>query len=582
MSRSLFKRAVQIFAAFLLLTPALSSRQVQQIPPSQTPTAVRVASRLVQVNVIVESHGQPVSSLKQEDFALYDQGQQQKIAFFSEQTVAPPSASISATTPAPALAADVFTNRVAQQSGVPSSVTVILLDLLNTHASDAAYARNQVFKLIESLKPNDRVALYVLRDDIHILHEFTTDSAELIRALQRYKAAESHNVGASEYTAADTDFDDLNAFLDLGSQRTSDFFTINRVELTAWGLQAIANHLAAFPGRKNLVWVSSSFPSELGLDGNYDITNENRTFSDETEAAARALNNANVAIYPVDARALVSGGGGPTPYPRQSTILNSGRNVRYATAAPPVATTETMNNIAERTGGKAYFNTNDLSGAIRRAIDDARDSYVLSYYPTNEDWNGKFREIKVSLLHHSAEIRYRKGYFAFPLAAPTADQQKKILADISTSPLEDTDFGLTLQADPATPATASQASASAVPALRKLSTRLKVDISQMNFSPDGGRYLDKLDVVWVQVGSDGKPISSITQTVDLNLTPETFAKVRATGLGVTNTVSLRPECTTLRVVARDQGSGIVGSINVPLKRIFPPAQAASPAPQGHQ
>lgn len=580
MSRSLFKRAVQIFAALLFLTPVLRSGQ-QQTPPSQTPATVRVASRLVQVNVIVESHGQPVSGLSQDDFALYDQGQQQKIAFFSEQTVAPPSASTSAATPAPALAADVFTNRLAQQSRVPSSVTVILLDLLNTHSSDAAYARNQVLKLIETLKPTDHVALYVLRDDIRILHDFTTDSSELIRALQRYKAAQGHSVEPSEMTKADTDFDDLNTFLDLAAQRQSDFFTINRVELTAWGLEAIANHLAALPGRKNLVWVSSSFPSELGLDGDFDITNEHRSFGNEIETAARALNNANVAIYPVDARALIAGPTGPTPFPRQSTLVNSGRNTVYGTASPPVATLETMNNIAERTGGKAYFNTNDLSGAIRRAIDDARDSYVLSYYPTNEDWNGKFREIKVSLLHHSAEIRYRKGYFAFPLAAPTADQQKKILADISTSPLEDTDFGLTLQADPAAPATASQASASAVPALRKLSTRLKVDISQMNFSPDGGRYLDKLDVVWVQIGADGKPISSITQTVDLNLTPETFAKVRTTGLGVTNTVSLRAECTTLRVVARDQGSGIVGSINVPLKRIFPPAQAASPAPQGH-
>src|SRR5579862_9572276 len=159
---------------------SLSGQQASQsapppVPPAQSaPPPVRVSTRLVQVSVIVEEHGQPVTGLKQEDFQLFDQGQPQKIAFFSEH-----NSSVTATaaaTPAPApLPPDVFSNRIAEKPGVPTSVTVILLDLLNTYSADMAYARNQIVKFIEALQPQDRVALYGLSDDLYILHDFTHD-----------------------------------------------------------------------------------------------------------------------------------------------------------------------------------------------------------------------------------------------------------------------------------------------------------------------------------------------------------------------------------------------------------------------
>jgi VWFA-related protein len=543
----------------------------QANPPQQTaPPPVRVSTRLVQVSVIVEEHGQPVAGLEQDDFALFDQGQPQKIAFFSEHTsTVTANASAVASAPPPS---DIFTNRIAEKSGVPQSVTVILLDLLNTHSRDMAYARNQVVKFIEALQPQDHVALYGLSDDLYVLHDFTSDSTSLLQSLNHYKNLESHNVSASEYSDADTSDPLMDAFLNAGSQRLSDFYTVNRVEETAQALEAIGNHLAALPGRKNLVWVSASFPFEIGYDApTSDITSEHRTFSKEIEAAARALNNANVAIYPVDARALVAGPSGPTANPTGRTLSQS--RTGYAVSRPPAMTLESMDIIAERTGGRAFYNTNDIKGAVRRAIDDSRVTYTLGYYPAHNQWDGRFREIKVELKRSGAQLRYRKGYFAFPGGTPDANAQKKILADISNTPLEDTEFGLTIKADPAPVLPGATASAD-----RHLATRLKFDTSQLSFEQKDGRYVDHVDVVWMQLGSNGKSILTGAQTVDLNLLPDSYEKVKTTGIVLNTTLDIHADCTTLRVVARDQGSGVIGSLNVPLKKVFPPA-ATTAAPQ---
>jgi VWFA-related protein len=96
------------------------------------------------------------------------------------------------------------------------------------------------------------------------------------------------------------------------------------------------------------------------------------------------LNNANLAVYPVDDRGLMA----PQEY-----------RADLAAVAPPSpgreqATFATMRVLADRTGGRAFYNNNDLAAAMRRATEDASRTYVLGYYPSHDSWNGKFREIR--------------------------------------------------------------------------------------------------------------------------------------------------------------------------------------------
>jgi len=94
----------------------------------------------------------------------------------------------------------------------------------------------------------------------------------------------------------------------------------------------------------------------------------------EVERAARALNRSNLAIYPVDARGLMVG---------QQYV---GSMMKPELRNPDTSEFATMQMLAERTGGRAFFNNNDLAAALHQAADDARVTYVLGYYASHHDW----------------------------------------------------------------------------------------------------------------------------------------------------------------------------------------------------
>lgn len=556
--------ALCTLSALLLCSRGFSQASSQQTPPKpEAPAApsLRVMTRLVQVNVIVQDKkGDPVTGLKKEDFTLLDGGQPQHIAFFSEQATRVFTAGAPGAPPAPP--PNTFSNRFEEKTGVPTSVTVILLDALNTHFNDMAYARAQVVKFLKQLQPQDRVALYGFNGKVVVLHDFTSDAGSILRALNKSQNTESPQLVASE--SADNPSDsgdaDIDAWLNGANQRVADFYTINRVDQTAEAIEAIANHLSGLPGRKNLIWVSGSFPFQIGYDAPIGGTDERRTFGEEVEAAAQALNNANLAIYPVDARGLIAPPmniNRPGPAGRGAARPNAGR------ISPAPQNFDTMNILADRTGGRAFYNTNDINNAIRHAVDDSRVTYVIGYYPSHNDWDGKFREIKIESRQSGLHLRYRRGYFAIPDSAISSSQKARMMADAIHTTLESTDLGLDIHADPVD-----------VPGARSVKARVLVSPGQMSFTQSGEHFTDNIEVIWLQLGADGRILDDTAQTLRLNIPRETFDKVTREGLSFSGTVPLKNETTQLRLVARDTGSGAIGSVNIPLARIFgqPPAQ----------
>ena len=284
----------------ILLAASQGTAQTPQAPP-----VLRVSTRLVQVSVVVhDSHGEPVSDLKKEDFTITERGKPQPISFFS-MVSADRAAAPSATLP-PHIFSNVFTER----SGVPTGVTVVLLDLLNTSWTDQIYARKALMKFLGQIQPQDRIAIFALgRRSLTLLHDYTTDSASLLARLKKANGEIPSDLDASTLNS-DTQEDlqslGLDALAD-ANQREADFFTAGRVVNTLSTLQAIAQHLSGLPGRKNLIWLSGGFPLTIGFDEMPAIgsTRDRRTFTQEMDAAVRALNNSGVAVYPVDARGLM-------------------------------------------------------------------------------------------------------------------------------------------------------------------------------------------------------------------------------------------------------------------------------------
>jgi len=529
----------------------------QAAPPAkQEASVLRVATRLVQVNVIVQDKkGEPVSDLTKDDFTLLDQSQPQHISSFSVESIR----ALSGT--AQPLPANFYSNRLEQKTGTPTSVTLILLDGLNTKFEDMAYARQQIIKFLSQLQPQDRVALYTLTTHLAVLHDFTSDAAPLLGAIERYKGHVSTALAAGEFEPADTGVDQIDAFLDDANQRVSDFYTQNRVRLTAGALEAIANHVARLPGHKNLIWVSGSFPFYIGFgDVPASSTQGPTTFRAEVEHAARALNDANLAIYPVDARGLISPAAANPAFSAASRgpVRRRGMPPTAPRISPPRANFDTMNILADCTGGRAFYNTNDIQGSIRRAIDDSRVTYVLGYYPSHGKWDGKFHEIKVQVSRPGVHVRFRRGYFAWPDTPLDFKQREALLHKTISSPLEATGVGLNVRVKPVD-----------VPGARTLRTELQIYSRDITLEPQGDRWVGGLDLLYVQQGPDGREVTGEAKTLNMQLTRETYERVLKDGLIWTRDLPMANGAAQLRIVVRDIASGAIGSVNIPVNKLFP-------------
>jgi VWFA-related protein len=150
--------------------------------PPQPVTVLHATTRLVQVNAIaLDNYNQPVSDLAARDFVLTDNGTRQKISIFSLQK------SESSAGPVRALPPNTFSNRWEDRPDVPTSVTVILLDAVNTKVADQAYSRQQVERFLKQVHPQDRVAIYTLGEKLALLHDFSNDDNSLAAAVAGYK-----------------------------------------------------------------------------------------------------------------------------------------------------------------------------------------------------------------------------------------------------------------------------------------------------------------------------------------------------------------------------------------------------------
>jgi VWFA-related protein len=537
--------------------------------------ALRVTTRLVQVSVVVhDKHDEPITGLTKGDFVLLDDKKPQAIQIFSMQTNQVPVHSPASLPP------DTYTNRFQERSDAPPSVTMVLLDGLNTRFEDQRFARQQVVKFLQQIQPQDRVALYTLGREVRVLHDFTSDAERLLAALDKFKGRTNAEVDASEpnqpvdLSDAPGDTAALEDLLNNVAQRDANFQIQDRVRITVDGLVAIADHVASLPGRKNLVWVSGSFPFSIGYD-NMDLssTNDMIKFADDIERAARALNDANLAVYPVDARGLLTvfsrGGNASRAKVPRPVGMNNTKNVSKPGARGPMSSPDpllfdTMNVLADRTGGKAYYNTNDIYGAIRRAVDDSRVTYTLGYYPEDIAWDGSFHEIKVEVKQPGAQVRARKGYFAIREPSPSTQNVQAAIAQAAASPLDATEIGIRAEVHPVN-----------VLGAQGLNVEIGFDLHQIRMEEKNGRWTGALDAGLVVLDSQDQILKGTQYAMQLSLPLARYQDLLKEGVVYKREIPLLPNATQVRVVLRDASSGSIGSVSIPLLKYLPRANSAN-------
>ena len=526
----------------------------QPATPDKPPVVLKATTRLVQVSVIAQDgKGQPVIDLKKEDFRIKVNGKDQPIKVFSmDSSGALPQSEAK-------LPPNIFTNRLEVKPGQQSSVTIILLDMLNTRWADQVNAKAQVIRYLRTLKPEDHIGLYTLGTSLRVLHDYTADSSELLSRLEALKNKDLPDMTSKEPTDAMHGDALLLDALQRGAGVTSpaerSFYTTQRILGTLKAIEFIANHLAKTPGRKNLIWVSGGFPLEIGFDNAAAWRNpqiDQRTFTDEVSEAVRAVNDANMAIYPVDARGLMVN-------PQFDAGRRGNSNPRAAAKAPQmvgVKNQQTMEELASRTGGHAYYNSNDLEKAIHSAVDDSRVTYMLGFYPVDESFDGKFHKIEVQMIERKGvHLRYRKGFFDLPELPQDDKARKTELADAAWSPLDAAGIGIAARITPSKTKPGS------------LEIVLVIDSTQVSMQEQAEHWVGRLDVLFIQRDNTGNQYNGLDDTINLNLGADNYAKFMKNGFVFSKIIDREERAKTIRIVVRDSASGAIGSITVPFAKI---------------
>jgi VWFA-related protein len=554
----MFRRACVLI--FVLMATSFAQ---QKSAKDETSTVLRVKTRLVVVDVVArDSKGAPVTDLKQDDFTVLEDGKQQKIRIFNFRGVNDSSVPVQQPVSQP----NTVDNLPRFQSG--RALNVILLDALNTNRMNQAYMRDAMIKYLEKLPENEPIAVYLLGDRLRLLQDFTTDPATLKDVVRSFKGKNSRYLNVS---ADGTPVDPLLPGIaqSVPAQMASqirlfqDQLAVNlldqRVEITLSALRSLGRTLSGYPGRKNLLWISESFPFAVMLNtitAKSSITDRN--YSPEIARTGNLLSDAQVAIYPVD----VSGVAG---------VINIKSDTNAPETEDHLDAHATMNDLAERTGGRAFYNMNYVEDAMRESIEDGSAYYTLGYYPENGEWNGAFRKIQIKLQRNGVKLRYRIGYFAADSTTFAKLNPKK----------KDEDFDEALRLSVPI-ATALPFKAMVVPPSsatgNKVIVNFGADPHALSFSEtdQGLKQVDMLCAVRVFAPKDlDKPLATEARQMGGALNPEAYEKVMKSYFPCRDQLTLQPGSYVLRLGVRDNETGLIGTATATLTV---PAETTSAAP----
>lgn len=530
--------------ALLIFLAAVSYAQQNQSEVYQAKETLKTKTRLVIVDVVAtDSHGQPVTDLTRDDFTVLEEGNPQTISNFtfqhpSNQPAAAPQS----------LPPQVVTNVPAFKPGV---LSVILFDGVNGDFNSQAYARDQLIKFFANATLDQPVALFVLENRVRLLQDFTTDAASLRAATEKYKLpAQGANTESFESRES--------PFATQGDSHTNE----RNIETTLNQLNVLAKILAGYPGRKNLIWLSESFPLDFypdtllraGVTANDlagDPLSKNassggpvtpppnafgtmvregafKNFAALVKKVAESMMNAQVAVYPVDAAGV-------------------GTNEHLASQ-------HTANDMADRTGGRAFHNSNDLRTSMQTSLNDGSTYYTLEYYPDNKKWDGQFRLIQVKTHRSGVSLRYRLGYYALDPQKMSKDEADLVSEEFSRS-LEVDSASVTVvrfQAGVLSPSNDTR---------NKLVVNFAVNPHTVLFerSDDGLEHAKLICTIWAYGKDKDKPIMSKGDTVKADLKPEVYAQVMKQYFPCKQEIDLKPGTYTLRLGVLDRNSNQMGT-----------------------
>ena len=562
--------------------PEISVAKAAELPNTPATASpgspLRVTARLVDIGVVAyDKRGNPVTNLKPEDFQIFDNGRQQEVRFFSRAGGAPAedSAKVSdRVTDRPAVS-----NQHAPAEAKPGiegtdNTTILLIDSSNLAWADLTHARGEILRFLRSLPANESVGLYVVKaNGLQFLEEGTADHALLAAKLSQWMPSAKELARAQEEeTRNRQQFDEVLHPEDLQYVNGNSGSAPDKAEpvdpkLRDFGsnparealsiLVVVARHLAAIPGHKNLVWVSSDNALADWTDKAVSSDKGSKHIEAFVLRPQEAMNDAHVSVYPLDASQLET-------QAIDSSLKN--RNIQLAPSAPGPPppqgggapdgriTEEMMQDLhpiqapiqemARATGGRAIPRAGDMAAALNSVVQDGRATYLLSFSP-NLPADDQYHLLTVKLpARRGVTLRYRTGYQYAREPATLKDRLRQAI----WQSFDVTEIAVTAQAVPASTGT---------------TLKLNIATNDLALKQQGDRWMDKLDIFLAQRDDDGLHARVTGQTLGLALKPVTYQRALEEGIPFDQLVARKEDAGTVRIVVVDENSGRMGSATAP-------------------
>jgi VWFA-related protein len=556
----------------VLLMASMWMGNVRPVTFAQDSTSVplfRVTAKLVQVDVVArDKAGRPIRDLKQSDFVLLQDGKPQEVRSFElqssesnrrEKTLAPPEAE---------LLRNSF-NNVPADVPVETS-TIVLYDILNTPLTAQQSAKQELIKFLKSVPPGTPVALYVLNTRPRMAQGFTTNQKALLETAESLKPERSSALtteaerqrligqaiyiqemkGRSPTRSADA------------TERTEAFRIGERTYLTLSALNTIARAVAGYPGRKNLMWLSGSFPMDIE-PGQYSQADAQRNdprryvrdFLRSVDATGALLANARIAVYPIDVRGIQTSGSDVT--------VGAGEIVAYRGSDQASllhqqfvnrgADRSTMNELARETGGRAFVGLNDFAESMKQAVEEGSTYYTLAYVPEKSDDEAAYHRLEVKVNRPDVSLSYRQGYYYMPpktsATASAASLQAALQPGLPASTMLFFGASGRYEADK-----------------KELQIEYRVLPYNITFSemPKGAKRV-LVDVMAIAFDESGKEVSHASDTVDGTIPAASYDQAMKGTLPARQQLALKPGRYNLHLGVMDRSSQRLGTVHVPLE-----------------
>jgi len=457
---------------------------------AQAPAA---PSGLIRLSVAaLDSGGEPVTDLKPADFQIADQNKPQKIAFFRVNSSAPMQGA--------SLGPHEVTNRPGKV--LPHS-TVILFDLLNQNQSDRLDTWHKLGRALNQLESGDSLYLYLLTlegalSPIHPIGGKDGDdhtwTQQVEKTLDKAMKAASH---ARPMEMSDTEL---------------------VVKKTYVALETLANQLAAFPGRRDIVWITNGIPN---------VWNPKTPCNGDWVDCALYVPHLSVTLDKDDVAV------NPVSY----------------TSSPMPDRTRDMEQIAGLTGGWLYMGE-EIDQVLKDVARDAAVNYSIYYDPGSDNWDSKFHKVRMTLDRKGIKLRSKQRYYALPDKRPENAKQQTALATVFQRAADDPAIWIhaAIAAEPGKPA----------------QIQIRINPADLLLHEEGGVFTGGVAVLLADIGASGPIGAPSVAMLNVHLTHEQYDAAMKDGLPAAQEHAIGDSVQKLKILVLDQGSDTAASLTIPV------------------